>query len=929
MTLRHWLRRLTPTLAAAILVPVLAAQQAGRITGTASDTTHAMLPGAAVSLTPGNRTTSTDAQGHFQFVGLAPGDYTVGVSYVGFRAATAPAAVTAGGTTTLAVVLHVASSAQEVVVTAPRPYGEAEAINTQRTSDNVVDVLPESVITSLPNANVADAVGRLPGVTLERDEGEGKYLQIRGTEPRLSNVTVDGVELEAPESGIRQVKLDVIPADLVGAVQLNKTLQPDQSGDAIGGSVNLVTKTAGSQPTLSLYTNAGVAPIDNDRYSSEVGGTAGRRFGARQQWGAILSASFDYNGRGIDDVEPVPDANSTVGAPLMDNADFRQYLYNRTRDGFGGSLDYNLSPNTSLYLRGLFADFVDSGVRTIYNLDATGNGPSTSSEQRIGNYLISSLTLGGNTLLPDPKLMLDWQVSAARSRMLYPQFDDTGSFAYTGPPSQCSFDTAATTNPYLPQFAPVCFQEAYNTGNYQLTNMKLGNHGQSAKLDLAGRLDMSRSYLAGGSEGTLKFGASLDNTHQFDDSWQTDFAPGVDPSTGNAYVLPLSLFLDPAHNNSNYYNGNYPAGPFVSYSAIQNYVLGHPGQFVMSSTQGQDPNNYALDERIPALYVMDTNQIGRFRLSGGLRWEQTHVTTLGPDMNNSLTVAGTFSYSDFLPSASLQYRLDANSDVRLVYGRGISRPVPSDLTSAVSEDLSVNPHTASIGNAALLPEHGNDFDLLYERYLEPLGEVRAGFFYKALTDPIVSLQNDPTSGPYAGFRVTEPANAGTAHIAGLEFAFQQQFTYLPGGLRGLGVSGNYSYAASQANDVNPGNRTDSPRLLRQAPNTWNLSPTYDRGRISLRAGLAYNGSNIYQYNFVDGAAGGVTGPSGDVYEYTHFQVDAQANIGLTSAWQATLSGLNLNNAPFGFYQGSPQFMIQREFYHPTYTVGLRWTLGGE
>jgi hypothetical protein len=130
--------------------------------------------------------------------------------------------------------------------------------------------------------------------------------------------------------------------------------------------------------------------------------------------------------------------------------------------------------------------------------------------------------------------------------------------------------------------------------------------------------------------------------------------------------------------------------------------------------------------------------------------------------------------------------------------------------------------------------------------------------------------------------------------------------------------------------VNPtGPRSDSPALLRQAPNTWNISPTYDHGRLSSRVGLAYNGANIFQYLLVDGAPGGIRGPSGDVYLYSHFQVDAQASVYLWKGFTAIASGLNLNNAVFGFYQGSPQFFIQREYYKPTYTFGLRWELGHE
>ncbi len=183
-----------------------------------------------------------------------------------------------------------------------------KSINEIRTADNILNVLPSEVITSLPNKNIADALGRLPGVTLERDEGEGKYVQIRGTEPRLANLTIDGVEVPSPEGGVRQVKLDVIPADLVESVQINKTLQPNMNGDAIGGSVNLVTKKAGDRPSLTIYGAGGFTPIANTRSVYEAGVTAGERFGPQKRLGLMGSGSYDYNGRGIDDLEPVPNA---------------------------------------------------------------------------------------------------------------------------------------------------------------------------------------------------------------------------------------------------------------------------------------------------------------------------------------------------------------------------------------------------------------------------------------------------------------------------------------------------------------------------------------------------------------------------------------------------------------------------------------------
>jgi len=159
----------------------------------------------------------------------------VTTSYVGFNSHTSNVQVAAGQTVKLDVVLKVASTTEEVIVTAERGRGEAEAIARTLESDNILQVLPVEVITSLPNTNIADALGRMPSVTLERDEGEGKYVQIRGLEPRLANVTIDGVNVPSPESGVRQIKLDVIPANLVDSVEINKTLSANQDGDAIAG----------------------------------------------------------------------------------------------------------------------------------------------------------------------------------------------------------------------------------------------------------------------------------------------------------------------------------------------------------------------------------------------------------------------------------------------------------------------------------------------------------------------------------------------------------------------------------------------------------------------------------------------------------------------------------------------------------------------
>src|SRR3984893_13360474 len=344
------------------VTPSKAQSRVGAVVGTAKDSDGSALQGALVELLPAGKRTVTDAQGQFRIPEVAPGEYRLTVSYVGFKPAEKKIVVAAGGSETADVVLEVASQADQVLVTGERLQGEAEAINITRTADNIVQVLPSRVILSLPNTNIADAVGRLPSVTLERDEGEGKYVQIRGTEPRLSNVTINGVHVPSPEAQVRNIKLDVIPAALVDRIEVSKTLSANQDADAIGGSVNLVTKSAGERPTVEFGAQGGYTPIQDGRFLDSFDGTLGKRFGPDHKLGLLLGGTYDHNERGINDLEPLPQVKQTpdgTNIATFTTADLRTYKYYRTRYGFAGGADYQLRPGTQVFLKGLYSDFHD------------------------------------------------------------------------------------------------------------------------------------------------------------------------------------------------------------------------------------------------------------------------------------------------------------------------------------------------------------------------------------------------------------------------------------------------------------------------------------------------------------------------------------------------------------------------------------------
>jgi TonB-dependent receptor len=336
---------------------------------------------------------------------------------------------------------------------------------------------------------------------------------------------------------------------------------------------------------------------------------------------------------------------------------------------------------------------------------------------------------------------------------------------------------------------------------------------------------------------------------------------------------------------------------------------------------------------------MDTINLNKFRIIAGVRFENTSDRDNGTTVPGAPPVAKNGSYLDVLPSASVRYAFTPSSGLRLVYGRGLSRPNFSDLVSFATVSPGGVRTTSSIGNPNLKAEHADNIDLLYERSLKPVGLLQAGVYYKRLSDPIIPLNTTLADGTIQ----TQPQNAGSAYVYGFEIAFQQHFTYLPGLLSGAGLSANYGYSASQLTfpgllnpDGTPSGiqRTDKPDLLRQAPHTWNISPTYDKRNLSVRLGLSYNAANIFAYNYNDGNAGafdptsgsggGIKGPNGDLYLYSHLQVDLQGSYRLPKGFTAVAYALNLNNEVFGFYQGSTIYPIQREFYKQTFGGGLRW-----
>ncbi|HEV2322839.1 MAG TPA: TonB-dependent receptor [Terracidiphilus sp.] len=957
---RAWASIMTAILLCFALANAAGAQnQAGSIAGTLMDPAGAVLRGAQVSIPAKGMIVSTDQQGRFYFSGLQPGEYTISVSYIGFQKITKTVIVNPGVATAVNLRLEVASKNQTVLVTAGSASAQVEAVNEERAADNLIQVMPTQTITNLPDRNLGDAISRMASVALTRNEGQDNFVEVRGGEPRLTSTTVDGFNLPSEDPGIREFDFFAVPTAIVDSVKVSKTLSANMDGDGIGGSVNLVTKTASDTPTYQITAIGGYTPIENGRPNAQVYGTWGRRFGAGKKLGFIIGSEYDFDGTGINDVEPTPDEATLANNQSVvwdDSQDIRTYMFHRPRWGLGGSLDYRIKPGSTIFLRYLYTYTRDSGDKSVYSLFDNTPGVQLINP---GNTGCATDPTTGATVAPcntppryynqaeDARIYSDslqlssthvlkntwytWGVAVGNGYFGDNPFE-SGNFTNTATTSSCQFNQSATTNYHLPQWSPACFDEINSPQNYFFTGTRR-QPGHNEQINIGIQGSGAFRWRAGGPLSTFEYGAKFRSMHQYDNQYNNYYNyAGAGPG------VPMTDFPNQL-KQPNYYNGSYKDGYNVWFGAVQEYVDQHPTEFTFdNSDKGVDSGDYGLVEHIPAIYAMNTTDFSNgVRLVLGLRveWTKDSVHNLAFDPNgNASPNKFSGSYYDLLPSASLRFNAGHDSYMRLIYARGVSRPEEQWLAQDLSWGIGGNgayKFTVQFGNPNLKAETGDDIDVLYEHYFKTFGVLSGGYFYKHLSLPPVSTQKilnnylppGASSSDQGTYLATYYINAGSAWISGVELQYLQHWSNLPGLLGGLAMNANYSYIGSQTSGI--AGRSDKPRLLENAPNIFNIGPTFNRGPVAMEMNVNFNGASIYQYQYTDGSPGGPTGPLGDYYNYPHAQLDAQGSYALRHGLQLLVSGLNLTNEEFGFYYGSPKYDTQREFYHPTYSFGLKWT----
>jgi TonB-dependent receptor len=885
------------------------AQQTGGLTGRVIDQlTENPLPGASVKIEGTSQTAETDRTGAFQILRIPTGKQTVVISYLGFETKTEIVEIKGGELITLNLSME-SGIKETVTVSAPLLEGQSRALNQQKEAVNIQNIVSADQIGRFPDPNSAEAAQRIPGITIERDQGEGRYVQVRGTEARLNSMMINGERIPSPEGDVRSAALDVIPADLLESIEVSKALTADMDADSIGGAVNLITKGAPEKTRVSLTAGFGYNRISEGGIQN-FNGTVGRRF-ADKKAGLLFSASFLNTNRGSEGFEPVYDDGD------LDELDLRDYTINRKRWGINPVFDYRFSPTSEIYVRGIYNKFNDQEFRrrVRYRL---GNGRiERELKDRFESQNISQIAGGGRNLLGN-LFQLDYKFSYGYAEEAEPDRVDTTfeqrNVIFNPNVSPTSIDpNNIQANPTNESIAASRFTDLVNENNF------------TSEKDFNAQVNGSIPWTSGkGFAGVMKFGFKNRYKRKLRDNEAIIFEF---PSSSQRPFL--NTVLDTDFTQSSLLNGLYPNfnSAFVNPTTARNLRTA-AGVESEKDFEG-DSANYRVRENVLAFYGLTELHFGdKFLLLPGIRFERTSgkyngFTVLfddGGDYLSTTEVPRENSYNHFLPSLHARFKIAQNTNLRAAYTRTLARPNYRDLTPfqiIFEEDLEIER-----GNTSLVPTTSDNFDVLAEHYLGSVGVISGGFFYKRLNQyiyPFTFNENRLVGGTNETFRVLQPLNGDKADLYGFELAFQNRFSFLPKPLDGLGVYANYTYVTSDT--LLPGEDLTSPGrksiLPGQAKNVANFALSYEK------FGFSGRGSLHYRDLFLSEVAGS---PADDIFVDKHLQFDLSMSQRITKNFRVFAEFINLNNRPFRRYQGTPNRPVQQETYRwwATFGVKLDW-----
>lgn len=905
----------------------------GTVRGRIIDASKQTLPGASIYIENLRTGVTSDVNGYYTFANLNPGTYTIKISYVGYSPVEMKITIPAGKTLEKDVVLNEGLELQEVVVGSAF-QGQRRAINSQKNSLGITNVLSADQVGKFPDSNIGDALKRISGINVQYDQGEARFGQVRGTSADLSSVTINGNRIPSAEGDTRNVQLDLIPADMIQTIEVNKVVTPDMDGDAIGGSINLVTKNSPYKRTITATAGSGYNLI-SEKAQLNLGFTYGDRF-FNDKLGVMLSASYQNAPSGSDDVEFVWDTDSK-GTICLTDYQIRQYYVTRERQSYSAAFDWDINANHKLFFKGIFNNRNDWENRyrlTLKDLNKDVNkkkedavadnkasvrlqtkaGSPNNRNARLERQRTMDFTLGGEHLFG--KLSMDWNASYARASEERPNERYLG---YELKKQSFDIDMSDTRRPYA---SPQTGSTLILNNSFSLQELTEQQQDIVEK-DLKFSMNFKLPLVKGFYSNQLRFGAKVVDKSKDKDLEFYDYEP-VDEKAFNS-----NSFSNTSEQNRNGYipGEKYKAGTFVSKEYIGGLDLNNGNLFNKTENPEELAGEYKARETVTAGYLRFDQNFGK-KLSAmvGLRLENTHLKYNGRKLTlddggdpESLTITPDVkdSYLNVLPSVLLKYNVSEDFKIRGSFTETLSRPKYSALIPNVNINNKDNELT--LGNPELKPTTSFNFDLSADYYFKSVGLVSIGVYYKDINDFIVT--QTVRGYEYEGKsynKFMQPRNAGDANLLGLEVGYQRDFGFIAPALKCIGFYGTYTYTHSKVNNFNFAGRENEKDLkLPGSPeHTANASLYFEKGGLNVR--LSYN----FASDFID-----EMGESAFYDRYydkvNYMDVNASYTFGKKLRTTFYAEANNLLNQPLRYYQGISERTMQSEHYGVKVNAGIK------
>ncbi|MGV3455982.1 TonB-dependent receptor [Sphingomonas sp.] len=835
----------------------------------------------------------------------------------------------------------------EIVVTGQRAQQE-RAIEIKRDAIGIIDVAAADEIGRLPDRNVAEVVERLPGVGVTYDQGEGRYVAIRGIPSDLNNYTFGGVEIGNPDGQNRSLPLDIVSGQLLNRVEVSKAKTANQDGQGIGGSINLVPQTAFDfRDRFILQANGQVGYQElNEKVPVRGDVSVGARFGADEEFGVLIGGSYSertFASYGVypDDWRPVSGA-ARGGMPI--NIKYTDYSLKRERIGAAGSLDWR-SGDHELYLRGIYSKFTEDEYRQRYRLDfATdaliaspafsfaaggnsgtvtgtpnvgvggGSGPERRQDLRLEYKEKSILAgmLGGSSRFRDVKV--DYVVARVHNEVREPN----QLWQFRCNPGTVDFNFAERVFTATPRTECAASQlnfrqyaEQFETGDEDIWQ---------GKADLTWTIPgMEDSFVAAGG----KFRLTDKSFDSRNDSWTRGGNATTRFTLGQFNLAGPTVLVYPDGDDRPYANG-----PTIDAAAITAWTAANlTGPYFVrdnaATLANATLNDIFIEEDVWAGYAMASLKFGPLTITPGLRYERTTSTVTGSRLQNGTTIVPVQErnqYSDWLPSVIIRMDAGDKFSFRMAYTRNLGRPNYSQLSpgGALSyEDGNGNgtfEGSFSTGNPDLLPYRADSLDLSAEYYFAKGGLISLGAFVKYIDNPIFTQNYTLTNTSFAGLNFerlsfSQPQNADKAELIGVEAAFQMQFTFLPGFLSGFGFEANGTLVSSSL--TLPNGRVST--FPSQSEFLYGAQLFYQAGPVEASVAYHNTGASLI-------AVGGLAYQ--DQYNDDLRRLDAKVKLQITKNMAVFAEAQNLTDEPTRQYQGDrTDWFVQNERYGRTFWAG--------